>query len=126
VFKNLGAFFIILSSLPLTILFNRNILTLKKNSMKKLFRKQTYIFIFLFTVLGLTRLVSFAQDSAASTSTTATNTSSSQTSFVMPMWGWVAIGIVVLIIIIALLSKNGNNSTRTDRVTVTKTTDTNA
>ncbi len=93
--------------------------------MKKIFNKQSYIFLATVVMLSLTQVWSFAQDSSGSSgSSTTTTTTTSQTTTVQP-WVWVVGGIVLLIIIIALVRGNrGSNSPngRTDKVTYTKTT----
>jgi len=90
--------------------------------MKKIFNSQTYIFLFCFIMLSLTRVSSFAQDSASS-STSQTTTTTEHTTTIQP-WVWIVGGIVLLLIIIALVrgNKGGGTSGHTDKVTYTKTT----
>ncbi len=91
--------------------------------MKKIFSKQTYIFIATFILLSVVQLISFAQDSTASTSSTTTTTQQSTTT-IQP-WVWIVGGAVLLLIIIALVRGGGSKgSGHTDKVTYTKTTST--
>lgn len=91
--------------------------------MKKIFNSQRCIFVFSFIMLCLFRVISFAQDSAASSgSTQSTTTKTEQTTTVQP-WVWVVGGVVLLLILVALFRKNKSDATtHTDKVTYTKTT----
>ena len=90
--------------------------------MKRLFKGQTYIFLFLFMMLGLTALISIAQDTVARSSTIKTVTTTTENSVSIPTWAWVVGGIVLLIIIIALASRKKTASSHTDQVIYTKKT----
>lgn len=92
-------------------------------NMKKIFKKQTYIFVATFILLSVMQIISFAQDSAASASTTTTTTQ--HTSTTIQPWVWVVGGAVLLLIIIALVRGGGSKGgSHTDKVTYTKTTST--
>ncbi len=89
--------------------------------MKKIFRKQTCIFVATFILLSVMQLISFAQDSTVSASTTTTTTQ--QTTSTIPVWVWVVGGAVLLLVIIALVRGSGSKGvSHTDKVTYTKTT----
>ena len=87
--------------------------------MKKIFNRQTYIYLFSFIMLSLVQAIVYAQDSAGSSSQSTTTTTASTTT-VQP-WVWVVGGVVLLLIIIALV-RGGGSKGRTDSVTYTKTT----
>jgi len=74
-------------------------------------------------MLGLTRLISIAQDNAGSASSSKTVTTTTENSVAIPTWAWVVGGVVLLLIIIALASGKRSGTSRTDKVTYTKTTD---
>jgi len=79
-----------------------NLATLKKGTL-----------LFLFSIIGL---ISFAQDSGATTSTTtATNTNKTTTSVFVEPWVWVVGGIILLLILIGLFRKG--NSTKVEKNT---------
>ncbi len=89
--------------------------------MKKLFNKQTYIFLSTFVMLSVLRILVFAQDSASATTHTTTTTQESTTT-VQP-WVWIVGGAVLLLIIVALVRGNSGSKsggTHTDQVTYTK------
>lgn len=91
--------------------------------MKKLFKRQTYIFLFLFALLGLTRQISLAQDSAAGSSSSTITTTTTQHSSTVPSWVWFVGGAILLGIIIAVARGNKTDAnSQTDKVTYTKTT----
>lgn len=90
--------------------------------MKKLFKGQTYIFLFYFMMLSLTTFISIAQDSVARSSTVKTVTTTTRHSVSIPNWAWVVGGIVLLIIIIALVSRKKPAASHTDKVIYTKKT----
>ena len=76
-------------------------------------------------MLSLTRVISFAQDSVASSgsATRSTSTTTTEHANIVPAWVWIVGGVILLAIIIALLSRNrGDVTARTDKVTYTKTT----
>lgn len=91
--------------------------------MNKIFNSQTYIFLFAFILLSLTKAISFAQDSVASSgSSTQTTTTTTQHATTVPVWVWIVGGVILLSIIIALLTRNRDGDAgRTDKVTYTKT-----
>jgi len=91
--------------------------------MKKIFNKQTYIFLVSYVMLSLAGVYVFAQDSTASSgSSSQTTTTTEQTTTVQP-WVWVVGAVVVLLILIALLrGKKAAPASHTDKVTYTKTT----
>lgn len=75
-------------------------------------------------MLSLTKAISFAQDSAASSrSNTQTTTTTTQHASSIPVWAWIVGGVILLSIIIALVGRNrADDVERTDKVTYTKTT----
>jgi hypothetical protein len=98
-------------------------INIKKNIMKKIFQRQTYLMLFCSIMLSLTTVISFAQDGAASSGGSAqTTTSTTSVATTIPMWAWVLGGVIVLAIIIGLLSRKGRDIAHTDKVTYTKTT----
>jgi hypothetical protein len=69
--------------------------------------------LFLFSIIGL---MSFAQDSGATTSTTtSTNSNKTTTSVFVEPWVWVVGGIILLLILIGLFRKG--SSTRVEKNT---------
>jgi hypothetical protein len=82
--------------------------------MNKIFNSQTYIFLFSFIMLRLTKAISFTQDSAASAgSSTRTTTTTTQHATAIPGWVWIVGGVT---------RNRDGDAGRTDKVTYTKTT----
>jgi len=92
--------------------------------MKKMFSRQTYMFIFSFLTLSLIRIISFAQDSAAASGSNSQTTTSVQHATTIQPWVWIVGGVVLLLLIIIALSAGNKNkkTVQTDRTTYTKTT----
>jgi len=91
--------------------------------MKKIFSLRSYLFLFSLIMLCFSRVLVFAQDSAASaSSSTSTTTTTTEHATTVQPWVWVVGGIVLLLIIIALVRGKGSPESHTDKVTYTKTT----
>jgi hypothetical protein len=87
--------------------------------MKKFFKGHASVFLFSFLMLRLTSIISFAQDSVASSGASATRSTTATTEHVTTIQPWVLIvgEVILLVIIIAFVSRNkGSEVARTNSI----------